>query len=154
MRKSVLVMILVIYIASILFIGFFGMEATLFNEKLYVEKIVITNETCNDYSVHYLPNEDLTYITFFYNDSYEGDWESGLNPNTIILGFRVVPEDATNRAVAFSYDQNHEGGNPYGSVTDNGIVRFKRWGTITVTISALDGSSAKTRVAVVARKAI
>ena len=153
MKKSVLVIIMVIYVASIMFIGFFGMEIALIDEKLYVEEIIITNETCEQYSVYYSQEEGITYITLFYDDSYEGDWKSGLNPNAIILGYRVVPEDATNRNVMFSYDQNYEDGiNPYGDVTQNGIVRFKRWGSITVTISALDGSSAKARVTVVARK--
>ena len=152
MKKSVLIIILVIYVASIMFIGFFGMEIALFDEKLYVEQIIVTNETCEQYSVHDSESEGITYITFFYDNSYEGDWQSGYNPNTVILGYRVVPEDATNRSVSFSYDENYDGGNPYGEVTENGIVRFKRWGSITVTITALDGSSTKTRVTVVARK--
>jgi len=155
MKKSVLVLIMAIYIASIMFIALFGMESALYDEKLYVERIEITNETCEEYTVHYSQEEDITYIIFFYDDTYEDDWQSGLNPNTIILGFRIVPEDATNRRVSFGYDKNNENGeNPYGEVTDNGIVRFKRWGTITVTISALDGSGAKAKVSIVARKPI
>lgn len=153
MKKSVFLIIVIIFVASILFIGLFGMEIALFNEKLYVSQIVVTNEDNEQYSVYESESEKITYITFFYNGDYEGDWQSGYNPNTVILSYRVVPEDATNRKVAFSYDSSFEGGvNPYGEVTENGIVRFKMPGILIVTITALDGSNTKTRVAVIARK--
>ena len=155
MKKSVFLIILIIYVASILFIGLFGMEIALFDQKLYVSDIVVTNESNDLYSVYESESDQITYITFFYNKDYDGDWQSGHNPNTVILSYRVVPEDATNRRVSFSCDTNYEGGtNPYGEVTENGVVRFKRAGSITVTITSLDGSNTKTRVTVVARKTI
>lgn len=157
MKKSVLIVIFVIYIASIFFIGLFGMKIELVQEKLYVSKIHITNETCEQYTVSYNENEDITYITFFYNPDYEGDWQDGNNPNTIILSYRVEPADATNKGVTYAYDKNPETGeNKYGEVDTTGLgifVRFKRAGTITVTLLPLDGSNVSAKVSVVARRA-
>ena len=154
MKKSVFLIILIIYVASILFIGLFGMEMALFNEKLYVTDIIITNESTEEYSVYESTQEGIIYITFFYDNTYDGNWESEDNPNVVQLFWKVVPEDATNRKISFSYDTSYEGGvNPYGKVTETGTVMFKKAGSITVTITALDGSNTKTRVTVVARKA-
>jgi len=135
MKKSVIIMILIIYVASIVFIGFFGMKIASYNETLYVDHIECTNEEAVQYT-------GFKYVIIDYATILEGD----MNTNVFQLQWKVYPEDATYRGVSFVYDEN----TTVGYVTNIGTVVFNKKGTITIYITSTDGQNIREIVKIVA----
>jgi len=135
MKKSVIIMILIIYVASIVFIGFFGMKIASYNETLYVDHIECTNEEAVQYT-------GFKYVIIDYATILEGD----MNTNVFQLQWKVYPENATYRNVNFVYDEN----TTVGYITKIGTVVFNKKGTITIYITSTDGQNIREIVKIVA----
>ena len=94
MKKSVIILIALIYVASVALVSFFGLQFKVFEEVIPVESVKITNEglkyneTWGNYYV-VTPNE-------------KGELRFQIN-------YRVYPENATNTKVNFSYQAMPEG---------------------------------------------
>ncbi len=116
MRKSVVISILVIYIASIFFIGFFGMQLGSFGTK-YVERIECQNEEL-------IVRDDGSMSIIL---DYE-DWQYGYQ-----LVWKVFPEDADDRSVSFFCDNEN-----IATVSNRGRVDFLTNGTVYITIRPND----------------
>ena len=129
MKKSVLIVIGLVYIASILIIGFFGMRQVVYSNIIYVGEIECINEEARDMSEYKLIIVD--YI--------EGN-------TGVQLSYRVTPDDATNKDVRFIYDENQT----VATVTDLGTVVFNSPGLIVVRIASTDGTIASETVWIVA----
>lgn len=129
MKKSFIIIIMAIYLASIIFIGFFGIELSSYNQTFYVNQITITNDnynaTTNRIIATYQPYNPQT-------DLY--------NPNIVQLEWRVYPENASNRVVSFTSDSAK------ATVNSMGTVIFSSPGTAKITIRSTDGADAKTDV--------
>ena len=124
MKKSVVILIAIIYISSIALVSFFGLQHKTFNEVVYVEKIEILNE-----NVGIDANGDK-YITV-------------RDGNKLQLDFRVYPDNATNKEVDFVYDTT----NTKFTVDENGVVTCSTGkGAITVQIVAKDGTGIKDKI--------
>lgn len=124
MKKSVIVMIMIIYVASIVFIGFFGMKITAYDEIVYVNEIECINEDAK-------LKPDGTKTVIFHFDEHDAD------KNVYQILWKVLPMDATKRNVKFVYDEES-----YVARVDNfGRVFFKDYGTITVYLKSTDGSN-------------
>ena len=136
MKKSVLILILVIYVASIVVIGFFGVKVGTFNVTAYVEEIQLTNE-----EVVMDPNGVDQYIIIHFTPYNEGE----NNPNFVQLYYKVIPEDATFRNVTFEHAENEK-----ASVNSIGTVIFTGRTTLTIYITSTDGTNVRTKVKVVA----
>ena len=117
MKKSIVIIIGVIYIASIIFIGFFGMKMTAYNPTIYATKIECTNDEVK-------PKEDYKYILAYYDPSKPA------SENVYQILWKVYPEDCTNKKVVFVYDKDSE----VASVDDFGRVWIKKSGIFYVTI--------------------
>ena len=61
MKKSIIVLISSIYILSILFIGFFGMKMTSYNESIYPTEIKIENVVVATYKMQANGMQVITY---------------------------------------------------------------------------------------------
>ena len=132
MKKSVIILIALIYIAAIALVSFFGLQFKVFNPVVDVERIEILNEGLKE-------SERLgKYVVIEKNA--EGEWKYQIR-------WRVHPDDATNTRVEFSYDKQ----NSAVSVDENGIVTFTKNGSITVHIIATDGSNASATLTVIAK---
>ena len=131
MKKSVVIIIALIYIASIALVSFFGLQFKVFEEVIPVERIEITNEGQK-------------------NSSSQGDYivirpdEKG--DRRIKIDYHVYPEDASNTKVDFAYEQV-EG----ITVDEYGVVTFDGPGVIKVRIIATDGSNAEDTLLIIAR---
>lgn len=125
MKKSVIIIIGVIYIASIVLIGFFGMKITAYDEILYVTKIECLNQNATTSS-------DGTLTLMFNYDSSKSPEE-----NVLQIEWKVYPEDASNKRVAFVYDVDSK----VGSVDKYGRVFLKKKGLLLVYIQSTDGSA-------------
>ena len=124
MKKSVVILIAIIYISSVALVSFFGLQHKTFNEIIYVEKIEILNEN------YKLDQNGEKYITVRGENKLQIDW-------------RVYPDNATNKEVDFVYDTT----NTKFTVDENGVVTCSTGkGAITVQIVAKDGTGIKDKI--------
>ena len=129
MKKSVLIVIGLVYIASILIIGFFGMRQVVYSNIIYVREIECINEEARDMG-------DYKLIIIDYIEGNTG----------VQLSYRVTPDDATNKEVQFVYNEEQN----VASVTELGAVIFNSPGLIIVQIRSTDGTIASETVWVLA----
>ena len=133
MKKSVVIIIAVIYGLSIIFVTLFGLKHKSFNEVIYTNKIEIIEENADTLS------SGLKYISLQPDDDGNCQYQ---------LKWVVTPDNATNKAVTFNYDKS----NPNISVDENGLVTFtniKKHGSITVTITSTDGTGVSDTIQII-----
>ena len=133
MKKSVIVLIGVIYVIAIAVVSFFGLKIDTLNEVIYVENIECTNEDLK------VASDGTQYISIKYIEDQE-------NPTTIQLQWHVYPDEASRKGVEFIYDESRN----IAEVSPFGTVVFKRKGAVTIYITATDGSSISEVVKVIA----
>ncbi len=133
MKKSVIVLIGVIYVMAIAVVSFFGLKIDTLNEVIYVEKIECTNEELKTTS------DGTKYISV----KYIAD---DLNPTTVQLEWHVYPDEASRKGVEFIYDEERN----IADVSPFGTVIFKRKGAVTIYITTTDGSAISEVVKVIA----
>lgn len=133
MKKSVVVLIAVIYVTSVALVSFFGLQGKMYKDKVYVESIEILDLE-NKIKID---DEGNPYVTILPDENGERKYQ---------IKYRVYPDDASNKAVSFDYDKQ----NPNVTVDENGIVTFKKKGSVIVYIKATDGSGVDTQLEVTA----
>ena len=130
MKKSVIILIAIIYITSIALVSFFGLQYQNFFEVVYTEGIEVFDD--GDYEIKTNKETGEKYVVI--SKDANGEYASQIK-------YRVHPDNATNRDVYFVYDKE-KAEQLSITVSDDGLVKFSRKGTITVTIIAADGSGA------------
>ena len=131
MKKSVVILIAIIYVASIALVTFYGLKHNTFFEDKPVERVTITNEgisytSTGEKYVALLPDENG-------NRTYQ-------------ITYEVTPDDAYNREVDFVIDD----GVTYATVDENGLVTFNApLKSAIVYVVATDGSGAKDKITIV-----
>ena len=104
MKKSVIILISLIYIASIAIVGFLGLKAKTYNEVIYVESFSILN----DYKVE--PDTGNKYIVF----------RSQGGTRSLKIECEVKPENASDTKICYSLDADCT----YATVTEDGVLTF------------------------------
>ncbi len=136
MKKSVIVLIGIIYIAAIVFVGFFGMKVTAYDEMIYITNIECTNEGIRE-------NADGTKtLRFNYVDG--GD----VLENTLTLTYKVYPDNSTLKgadAATLVYDENTT-----VATVDGLHITFLKKGVLTVQIKSKDGSNITETIRIIA----
>lgn len=136
MRKSTIIFIVVIYIASITVISLFGMKMSVYNEFIPVSSILCLNETEDGVEVLY--NNNNTVLKTKFEQPYDKTTQTG---TMIQLYWRVEPDNATIKDVKFIYDKNNSRVEFYkteeGEYT--GLVLFYKKTMIDVKIMSTDG---------------
>lgn len=104
MKKSVLIIIGIIYVASIVVINFFGMKVFVYNKNIDVEQIVCLNKSD--------PEKGITVSTYRLIDGKETmlitiNFDSPANKNLMTgtmlqLDLRVLPDNATKKQLSFT----------------------------------------------------
>jgi hypothetical protein len=131
MKKSVVIVIALIYIASIALVSFFGLQYKVFNEVIPVERVEITNEGQKQ-------SETLgDYIVIRQNEKGE---------RRIKIDYHVYPENASNTKVDFAYEQVD-----YATVDEYGVVTFTSPGVLKVTVIATDGTNVQDSITIIAQ---
>ncbi|MBO5884785.1 MAG: Ig-like domain-containing protein [Clostridia bacterium] len=148
MKKSVVVLILIIYIASVAFVGFLGMKMMTYNETVMVERIECINEDMVEVEEVKLGANGLPEI------GTDGQ-EVKIKYKKVTLRFteglkyqletRAYPETA-NQAVVYEYTSS------IATVDENGLVSFTKRGTIDITIVSATFRSIVTKVQIVVRR--
>lgn len=133
MKKSVVIIIAVIYGLSIIVVTLFGLQHKSFNEIVYVSQIEIIEENA---SYH---QDGSKYIMITPDESGGCQYQ---------LVWMVTPDNATNKDVTFNYDTQKS----YVTVDENGLVTFTNQGSVTITITAADGTSQSDTIQIICFK--
>ena len=101
MKKSTLIVIGIIYIASIVIISVFGLKAVVWDVVTPVTAIECLNETDDKCTVTEEDGKKFIKIKF----DEPGKLENGVPTGTMLqLYWRVLPDNATNKEVRFVYN--------------------------------------------------
>ena len=134
MKKSVVILIAIIYVTSIALVSFFGLAYKVFNEVIDVQSIELLNEGLKDSG----DPEKGYYAIIQKNEN--GEWKYQIK-------YRVHPDNATNTKVDFSYNKNQT----IATVDEeSGVVTFNRVGTITITLLPNDRSDCEAKITLIA----
>lgn len=144
MKKWTLVVIAVVYIASIVFISLFGLKAVVYNEVIPVTAIECLNESDDKTEVYFSSDIKVIKVPFLKPGNIEN-----LSGTMVQLTQRVLPDNASNKGVKYVYNDNEnvefvqgEDGRALGLVIIKGRVVLK------VKIMAVDGSKVFTEVVI------
>lgn len=132
MKKSVIILIAIIYAASITLVTFFGLKySSHFTEEILVEKLEIINEGIR------IDEADGSKYIILYPDE-EGK-------RTFQVEYSITPDDAHNKDVEFSLDGD------VASVDENGLVTFNQPGRqgATLHVVTTDGTRLKDSILIV-----
>ena len=136
MKKSTIMFIVVIYIASITIISLFGMKMSVYNEFIPVTSILCLNET--EDGVEVINSNHSTILKTKFEEPYDKATQTG---TMIQLYWRVEPDNASVKNVKFIYDENNSRVEFYqtedGEYT--GLVLFYKKSMIDVKIMSTDG---------------
>ena len=137
MKKSSIILISIVYVASIIMISVFGLRSVVYNEVIPVQQIECINETKSGINVGQTSTGIKTIIANFNSSS----------DKTLTLEWRVLPDNASNKNVLFVYDPNSafeflkdENGKEIGQ------IKFKSSVITSVKIMAEDGSKVFTEI--------
>lgn len=161
MKKIIVILILVVYIASIAVVNFFGLEIKIFDGITYVESIECATVTVqNENSVTLEPTQMLGGKPLFIFDfipapddnPYTAEDESIItNPNAVQINYEVFPHLADDSGVRFEYDSEGMEGAVVFHELSRTFVFLKPNRLITVTIKATDGSNKSTQICLMGR---
>ena len=144
MKKSTLIMIAIVYIASIVLISLFGMKAVVYNEVIPVTKIECLNETDSKTEVYY--SGDMKVIKVQFTEA--GNAET-LKGTMVQLTYRVLPDNASNKNIKYVYTENNRVEFVRGEDDrEVGLVLIKGQVVLKVKIMAMDGSKVYTEVVI------
>ena len=157
MKKTIVIVILVVYIASIAVVNFFGLKIKEFEGVEYVQEIkcdsiTVLNETPITLEPQKIlaPDENGNSVSEFYFDFISGtytddDASLAANPNRIRLNYDVLPHTADTSSIVFvCKDVVDKEGNllvQFDPSTQT-IVFLEPWAAIEITIKATDGRKA------------
>ncbi len=157
MKKIIVVLILVVYIASIAVVNFFGLETKVFDGITYVNDIQCNSVTLQREDPITLDPEDyllggkkvflFNFIPAAEGHSYTTDDESIItNPNAVKINYEVFPHLADERGVIFEFDKEANKGVVVFHEISRTFVFIKPNRGITITIKAIDGSNISTQI--------
>ena len=105
MKKSVVILIALIYAASIVLVGYLGLKAKTYNDVYPVERLEILTE------YNEMPNTGDKYITFVHRDGEEP---------TLQFECRVLPENATDKKVIYKLASDCT----IATISEDGLLTF------------------------------
>ncbi len=161
MKKTIVIVLLVVYIASIAVVNFFGLEVKVFDGITYVQEIQCNTVTVqNEDSVtveskQMLGGKPLFIFDFIpapENAPYTAEDESIINnPNAVQINYEVLPHLADEAGVKFEYDREAMEGAVVFHELSKTFVFLQPNRAITITLRAIDGSNASTQIVIMGR---
>ena len=161
MKKTVILAIFIAYIASILFVQFFGLRIVEAQGNVYISEIEISGFefTNRDESVDAKYKKVVRlndsagkqtdhYAGYFIPGDYDTSPESlASNPNRVKILYTIVPYNASNQDLAFAYDTNAVEGAVYFDEETNEFV-FLKPKTLNVILTSHDGSTVRAEIGI------
>lgn len=129
MKKSAVLITLLIFIASVFIINFYGLKIKIYNPTFYVSNVTCINEDAQlkddgSYSIVVPYTKNLVYPIYY----------------------KVFPENADNRTIKFLYDTS----STVATVDAFGKVIFNKAGVIIVYLKTIDGSEIIKKIKIIA----
>ena len=160
MKKTIVIVILAVYIASIAIVNFFGLEVKQFDSITYVSSIQCDTVTFHGdnskvlYPSQYAGKDGNTPVFVFDYIPAPADAPYTIdnldeNPNIIQINYEVMPHLADVRDVKFEYDV--DAGVAVFHELSGSFVFLKPDVALTITIKAADGSNVSTQLRIKGR---
>ena len=155
MKKTIVIVILVVYVASIAVVNFFGLAIKEFDGVEYVQEIkcnsiTVMNENPKTYGVDKINDDGIPEYRFgFIDGKYTSDPESlASNPNAVRIDYEVLPHTADGSKVDFIFEEK-----PYVHFDEETktFVFLRNNRSLTVTLVSTDGSNVKTTIVIKSR---
>lgn len=144
MKKSTLIIIFTVYLASILVVSMLGMRAKVFDPVVLAQSVQLSNETNEDYRV--VDTQDGKRIEINFTTSGHIDENGAIKGTYIQLSWRVLPDNASNKKIRINYNNSLQSVESIKDSNGNdlGLLLIKSKAFFTVTLSTVDGSGKKT----------
>ncbi|MGM9858231.1 MAG: hypothetical protein ACI311_03165 [Bacilli bacterium] len=142
MKKSVIMIISVIYILALVFVGT-SLKLRVYDPIVYVDEIEVLNEEYVEYTDENREED--------YNGYIKEKWSEGLK---IELKCRAKPYEATNVGLLYVYNTDITYATFEVTSDDSLIISFIKGGEVPVTVKAVDGSGVEITVNVIAQRKI
>ncbi len=129
MKKSTILILLVIYLGSVLIVGIFGMKSIPFEERVYVKEIKptsVTSSTGDTYEIKQKPDGGY-YVMVNYHDGM-----------VIMINYELKPADCTDKNVKITIVEPND---PPATLSDRGEIIFKEKGPVHVVYKAQDSAT-------------
>lgn len=123
MKKSVIIIIALIFVISIALVNFLGVKHKVFDEVINVDSISFDDE-----SIKIHPETGEKYIRLSPDENGERKYQ---------IRYLIGPEDASNKGVRFTIASN------CATVDENGLVTFTEAGDAIITILPADDSDCR-----------
>ena len=157
MKKTVIIAIFIIYLASIVVVQLFGMPATVPESGDYVENITITgiefsNRVEGDTNIYKIPNKENAYGFYFIPSEDEGGYTDtpeslASNPNRIKIIYTLEPVGASKMNLMYVLNNNS-----IVLIKETDELVFLKKGSVDVEILESKGSdNARDTISIVAR---
>jgi hypothetical protein len=132
MKKSVVILIAIIYVAAIAVVSFFGLQFKVFNQIVPVSEIVIDNKDLKT------EGSVTPYAIVKLNENGIAHYQ---------IKCTVLPVEATDTGVNYAYDTQ----STIASIDEKGLVTFTGAGYLEITIVPNDGSDVSAKLILIAR---
>ncbi len=155
MKKTIVIVILVVYVASIAVVNFFGLAIKEFDGVEYVQEIkcnsiTVMNENPKTYGVDKINDDGIPEYRFdFIDGKYTSDPESlASNPNAVRIDYEVLPHTADGSKIDLIFEEK-----PYVHFDEETktFVFLRNNRSLTVTLVSTDGSNVKTTIVIKSR---
>ncbi len=139
---------MVVYVASMCIVGFFGIQLRVYDERVKVSEVVcLVDRMANDGVTVYDTSTEEKYANYYQEGiRYYIGGKVLFSAPTYVLKFTSLPTNATDPSIYYIYDKT----NTSFELTDNGdgtaIVKFLKSGTADITVKARDSSGASTKI--------
>ena len=150
MKKSTLIIIMIIYIASIVVINFFGLSVKVYNEVINVTSIECFNETDDQATVR-LDRYDNKEIVIKYDQLHTGVDEDEVEYKIYQLQIRVLPDNATYKSFRLAGEHKNVKFAKDGNGRDTGILMFYGKAVMDISIISTDGQNITTKLSIICR---
>lgn len=133
MKKSTILIILVVFAASVFVVGFMGIENVPYVQITYVEQITPTH-------VYYgRSTDEAEIVTNRLGYAVSFPYEEGMK---VKIDYEITPNDATNRDV--SIEIRNLNANSDAELDSKGLITLNNSGPVCVTYRATDSASGPT----------
>ena len=160
MKKTIVIIILAVYVASIAVVNFFGLEVRQFDSITYVtssqcDSVIFHGDNSRKLEPTQFAGKDGNTPVFVFDFIPAKEGEPYTlenitdNPNIIQIQYEVMPHLASETDVKFEYDE--DAGVAIFHELSGSFIFLKSDVSITITIKATDGSNVSTQLRIKGR---
>lgn len=137
MKKSVILVIAIIYVLAIVVVGFIGIRMKIYDANIYVEKIECISDNyqkCNE-------NNDLFhkgydgYISVIYEENLK-----------VLIKCNIYPENASEKKLEYIYDKSSTTYTLTYNEDGTASVEFLKGGSATIIVKSTDNVGASIKI--------